>query len=238
MNEQKNTREPSGGFMIARTYAELVAALSDEEAGRALKGLIYEFWGCGEKTAVSENPLINALYNSMVQSAREIDDTYWAQRDQKREAGRKSAEARRRRSTPAAAALNGVEERSNSVELNKSKENKEKEIKENKIKQSKAAPAALAAEAAALPTPPSAALTPEKKKILVKKYGLYRVEQYEQRFAKWSAAKTVCNADAFKCISKWLEEDKPEKSDGIYGSLLAEAAEKAVTEKYKKLLDG
>ena len=34
--------------MIARTYAELIAVLSDEEAGRILKGLIREFWGCGE----------------------------------------------------------------------------------------------------------------------------------------------------------------------------------------------
>ena len=94
MNEQKGSREQSGGFMIARTYAEFAAALSDEEAGRILKGLVYEFRGCSEKTAVSENPLLNALYNSILQSAMDIDDNYRVQLERRREAGRKSAKGR------------------------------------------------------------------------------------------------------------------------------------------------
>ena len=234
MKEQKGTREQSGGFMIARTYAGLVAMLSDEEAGRVLKGLIHEFWNYGEGAAVSDDPLKNALYNSVLQSAREIDDSYWAEREQKREAGRKGAEARRQKNVAAPAALSGAEECCSSAKLNKNKENK---INKNKLNESKVKQTG-AAEAADLLTPPSAALTEAQKKILVDKYGHSTVEQYERRFADWSAAKPVCNANAFKSISRWIEEDKPERLSQTCSSFCAEAVEKAVSERYRRLLGG
>ena len=210
-------RENSGGFMIARTYAEMVAALSDEQAGRILRGLVYEFWGCGEKADVSESPLVSALYNSIAQTAKEIDDNYQAQREQKREAGRKSAKVR--------TALNGVEQRSNGVELNKSKvkESKAKEKNTNESKESKA-PA------------PSAVLTTEQRNLLIDKYGKSTAETYEDKFERWKAAKKAFNGDAFATISKWIEEDKPKRKDGGgQSSFDVTEIEKAVFEKYSKL---
>ena len=210
-------RENSGGFMIARTYAEMVAALSDEQAGRILRGLVYEFWGCGEKADVSESPLVSALYNSIAQTAKDIDDNYQAQREQKREAGRKSAKVR--------TALNGVEQRSNGVELNKSKV-KESKAKENKSSESKESKAAA----------PSAVLTTEQRNLLIDKYGKSTAEAYEDKFERWKAGKKAFNGDAFTTISKWIDQDKPrQKSGGEYGSLFVEQVERAVAERYKKL---
>lgn len=210
--------ENSGGFMIARTYAEMVAALSDEEAGRTLKGLVYEFWGCGEKTAVSDSPVINALYNSIVQTAKEIDSNYQAQREQKREAGRKSAKLR--------TALNGVEQRSNDVQLNKSKvkesKEKEKNSNESKVSESKSAP--------------SAVLTAEQRNLLIEKYGKAAADYYEERFERWKAGKKAFNGNAFTTVSKWIEEDKPKKkSCAELSSFDAADIGRAVAERYKKL---
>lgn len=241
--------EASGGFMIARTYAELIAALSDGDAGRILKGLVCEFWGCGEKTDLSENPLVNALYNSVVQTAKEIDDNYQAQREQKREAGRKGGLAKSRKSRSDEAALSGAKECCDGAKLNKSKVNKSKEnkTKENEMKESKSKKSG-AADAAPLATPPSAVLTPENKKILIDEYGASAVEAYEQKFERWKASKKAFNGDAFVTISKWLREDKPENkpdkpemhkmhehSDKIFGSLNMDLVEQYVTEKYSRL---
>lgn len=222
--------EKSGGFMFARTYAELAAVLPDEEAGRILKGLICEFWGCGEKVDVSESPLVVALYNSIVQTAKEIDDNYQAQRERKREAGRKGAEATNKKFAAAAAVPD-------SAELNESKENKsnENKNKENKTKESKESK--KTEPPAADTAPPSAALTEQQKNILIDRYGRANVEAYEQRYDKWRSSKPVCKANAFVCISNWLKQDKAEEKAGCTGSLLAENVEKAVIEKYRRLKD-
>ena len=220
-------RENSGGFMIARTFAEMTAALSDEDAGRILKGLINEFWGYGEKADVSENPLLGALYNSIAQTAREIDDNYQAQREQKREAGRKGGLAKKQKSRPAEAEPSDAKECHSGAKLNKSKVNKSKE-NENKSNESKVS------ESKAVHTPPAAALTEEQREILVDKYGQSAVEEYEQRYARWSGSKAHCSANANSCISKWLSEDKPERKNKGFGSLDIEMVERAVMERYRQ----
>lgn len=225
--ETVKERENSGGFMIARTFAELTAVLSDEDAGRILKGLIHEFWGYGEQADVSENPLLAALYNSIVQSAKEIDDNYQAHREQKREAGRKGGLAKKQKSCSAIAEPSDAKECCDGAKLNKSKskENKSKE-NESKVSESKSA---------AVHTPPSAALTEEQREILVDKYGQSAVEEYEQRYAKWSGSKAHCNANANSCISKWLSEDKPERKKEGFSSFDIEQVERAITDRYRQL---
>ena len=209
-------RENSGGFMIARIYAEMVAALSDEEAGRILRGLVYEFWGCGEKADVSANPLVSALYNSIAQTAKEIDDNYQAQRERKREAGRKGGLTKKANSDKAE--LSGAK-------LNKSKVKESEEKNTNESKESKAAA-------------PSAVLTAEQRNLLITKYGKSTAESYEDKFERWKAGKKAFNGDAFTTISKWIEEDKPKrKSSGGQTSFDAAEIERAVFEKYSRLND-
>lgn len=84
-------------------------------------------------------------------------------------------------------------------------------------------------------SPPSAALTPENRKTLIEEYGRSVVEAYEQKFERWKASKNACNADAFITISKWLQEDKPQRKDDGHSSFRAEDVEKSVAERYKKL---
>lgn len=228
MKEIENTREPSGGFMIPRIFAEITSALSDDDAGRILKGLIYEFWGCGEKAAVSESPVVNAVYNSIVQAAKEIDSNYHAQRSQKRDAGRKSAEARRQKTDSSPTEFNAVEKCSNGVQLNKSKVN-EKE-KENKSNESNAS------EKKAV-TPPSAVLTDEQRNLLVDKYGESAVDAYEKRFERWKASKKAFNGNAGATLAKWMEEDRVEMKSGSGSSFTAEMVERCVAERYRRLAD-
>ena len=206
--------------MIARIYAEVVAAMSDEEAGRTLKGLVYEFWGCGKKDAVSDNPVINALYNRIAQTAKEIDDIYQARREQKRKAGIKSAKIR--------TALNGVEKCSNGVELNKSKviESKENKNKSNESKVSENKETAA----------PSAVLTTEQRNLLAEKYGKAAAEAYVDKFEQWKAGKKAFNGNAFATVSKWIEEDKPKKAAAESSSSFNAAdIERAVMERYRQL---
>ena len=216
-------RENCGGFMIARIYAEMVAALSDEQAGRILRGLVYEFWGCGEKADVSANPLVSALYNSIAQTAKEIDDNYQAQRERKREAGRKGGLAKKAKSGSDKAELSSAKECLSGAKPNKSKVKENKENKSNESKESKA-------------SAPSAVLTTEQRNLLIDKYGKSAAETYEDKFERWKAAKKAFNGDAFTTISKWIEEDKPKrKSGGVQSSFDVEEIERAVFEKYKKL---
>ena len=252
MKDCENTREPSGGVMIARTYADFLAALSDEEAGRTFKGLIYEFWGCGEEVdAISDNPLVNVLYNSLVQTAKEIDENYQTQREQKREAGKKGGLAKAQKSSSAVAApsgakecLSSAEESCDAAKLNKSKVNKSK-VKENKENEMKVSESKVNAPPAAEHTPPAAALTEEQRDILIEKYGETAVVEYEQRYDKWSRSKAHCNANANSCISKWLKEDKPEnkpvsrpQDSGLWGSTFsAFDIEQMVAERNRKWAD-
>ena len=258
--------EPSGGFMIARTFAEMLAALSDQEAGRVLKGLICEFWGCGEKPSLSDNPLANALYKSVEQTAREIDDNYQSQRTKKIEAGRKGAEQRKQKSTvlnsaeasfnSAEASFNSAEASSNSAEASSGSaeassnsaeassgsaqlnKSKVSKTKENKSKENekKESKENKAAE------PPSAVLTDGQRKILTDEYGKSAAEAYEQRFERWKASKKAFNGDAFSTVTKWLNEDmpknKPEKPPNGNSSFNAEEVERLVADKYKRLADG
>lgn len=96
---------------------------------------------------------------------------------------------------------------------NDAKESKGKEIKSDESKE--------------LP------LTDEKRKILIDKYGRAAVEDYEQRFERWKASKKVCHADAFLCISDWLEKDKPRRNE--YSSFNAEDIARAVNDRYRRL---
>ena len=102
---------------------------------------------------------------------------------------------------------------------NDTKESKEKENKSQESKEG---------------LPPSASLTEEKRKILVEEYGRSTVDTYEQRFERWRASKQAANADAFLCISKWLQQDKPKG----HSSFCAEDVEKAVREKYRQSKGG
>lgn len=78
-------------------------------------------------------------------------------------------------------------------------------------------------------------LTPENRKILADEYGKSVVEAYEQKFQRWRASKNALNADPFLTISKWLSEDKPQKSDTGNSSFSAADVEKLVSDKYRRL---
>lgn len=84
-------------------------------------------------------------------------------------------------------------------------------------------------------SPPLAALTPENRKILIDQYGKSAVDDYEKRFSDWRALKKAYNADAFKTISKWLQDDKPKRKYEGHSSFCAEDVEKATMDKYKQL---
>ena len=103
------------------------------------------------------------------------------------------------------------------------KDTKESKSKESKLKESKEG------------SPPSASLAEEKRKILTEEYGSSAVEAYEQKFERWRASKHALNADAFLCISKWLQQDKPGRGLKGNSSFCAEDVEKAVKDKYRQL---
>lgn len=118
-----------------------------------------------------------------------------------------------------------INEDKSEIYSDKSEKNdtKESKGKENKLKESKAG------------SPPSAALTPENRKILIDQYGESAVDDYEKRFESWRASRKAYNADAFKTISKWLQDDKPKRKYEGHSSFCAEDVEKAERDKYKKL---
>lgn len=83
--------------------------------------------------------------------------------------------------------------------------------------------------------PPAAALSPDKKKMLIAEYGAANVAAYEQRFLRWKSDKPNFKADMFETIARWLDEDKPAKMDEGNSSFSAEAVEQAVSDRYRKL---
>lgn len=77
----------------------------------------------------------------------------------------------------------------------------------------------------------SLTLSPENRKALVSEYGAAAVAAYEQRFERWRSAKGISSVDAFEVISRWMSEDKPQKS-ACSSSFDVEKVEKLAAEKY------
>ena len=224
MAKEKSSSEIPGGFMFTERYALFVANMSDEESGRILKGLIHAFWGYGKAIEQSDDPLRAALFDSILQSAQEINANYQKQLEQKRNAGLKSAEARSEKANGVQAAFNTAEQCSNGVELNK---NINENINENINLNSNSEIEDFTPSLTDSSPPPKkkkpvyhvygefqhVKLTDEQRQKLIESYGEQKIDEYIKRVDEYVQQHGKKYNDYHLTIKNWIERDKEKSTE-------------------------
>lgn len=186
--------EKAKGFMFLKNHGALVAVLDDETAGRFLKGLIYAFWSYGEQRQIADDTLTQALFDVILQSAEEMNYTYFQQR---RAAAAKSVEARKNaKSLPD---LTTVSDRQRLITTDNNI------IQSNTIQSNKNE---IVGKATDGNPPDSSALAPEKKKPVFHIFGEYKhvrltEEQHQKLIADFGEEKT---AEYIKRVDEYVQQ--------------------------------
>ena len=263
MAKEKSSSEIPGGIMFVERYALFVANMSDEEAGRILKGLIYAFWGYGKAIEQSDDPLRVALFDSILQSAQEINANYQKQLEQKRNAGLKSAEARSEKANGVQAAFNTAEQCSNGVELNK---NKNKNINENINLNSNSEIEDFTPSLTDSSPPPKkkkpvyhvygefqhVKLTDEQRQKLIESYGEQKTNEYIKRCDEYVEKTGKQYKNYLVTIRSWIENERENSterqqdngnnrysmSDFLGNSMQTKPTPESEEEKYLKMIYG